>query len=368
MLQRSRWVWPWFLLIVVVPTAVAAYYTATTTARMYLSQARFAIEDRQQSPLSGLDGVMSSFGLSSGEPKSIYTLRHYIQSHDALRALEARVPFDKVYAAPHGDALTRLSGDATFDERLRYYRRMVIPRVSTTENLITLDVWAFDPDVAQALSQNLLELAETFVNDINARVNEDQVNFYVRERDKAEANLLGARRELTAWRNANNMVSPMAEVEMVQTLVSALENELAKITADIAGLQEAYTREREGPRIRTLQLRQDEIQRQINEAKNRIAGMSEETSANKIEEYETLVSNAELAQENLRLAMTSVEAARQLVMKQQRYLLTITNPSLPSEPSFPLLTRHVSLVFVVALMAFGILALLHAIIRDYCAG
>lgn len=364
-MPRIGLAWLWFVLIVVLPTTLVLFYTLTTTSPLYLSQTRFAIEDRSQGAGGGMDGMMASLGLSSGEPKSIYTLKHYLQSPDVLKLLEDSVGFSSRYQAPHGDLLTRLRQNPSFDELLNYYQRMVVPRISTTENIITLEVSAFDPETAQAISAKLLTLSEEFVNRINTRAHEDQVKFYVTERNNAEERLIAARTAVTRWRNQNMMVDPTAEVKIVQDIIASLEMQQIEVQADIAQLKGAFSSERQGPRIRTLELRAEELDRQMEEARKRLAGKSQASTAERLDSFERLSAEVELSQQNLTLAMTSVEAAQQVIMQQQRYLLLVTSPSLPSEPSFPRVAIHVPLVFLLSLILFGILMLFITIIRDY---
>lgn len=357
--------WLWFVLIVVVPTALALIYTLRNESPIYLSETRFAIEESQSGGVGGIDGVMASIGLSSGEPKSIYSLRHYLQSGDAIGQLESTVGFARHYEAPAGDWLTRLHKNPTPDETLSYYRRMVEPRISTTENIITLEVRAFDPQSAHDIAAGLLKQSEEFVNLINTRSLQDQLQFYVAEKDKAEKRLIDARSAVTKWRNQNRLVDPMAEVELVQGIIAELEKQRSETQADMVELEQSLGRERQEARIRTLKLRQEELESQISEARARLADGTRNSSAQKIDIYERLQAEVELAQENLKLSMASVEAARQVMLKQQRYLLTITSPSRPSEPVFPLMMVHVPLTFLLCLILYGIVMLFITIIRDY---
>jgi len=354
-----------FFLIVLLPTAAAFTYAYQTEAPLYRSQTQFAIEDRQQAGSPGLTGLMASIGVATGEPNAIYTLRRFIQSGDALASLEESYGFREHYVAPRGDWLTRLHNTESSDSVLNYYTRMVQPRVSTTENIVTLEVSAFDPQTAQEISLNLLRIFEEFVNQINTQAIEDQVSFHEAEVEKGQSRLLDERSTLTNWRNRNGAFNPMSQAETLQGLIANIELELSTISSDISLLEGAESPERFAPRIRALEDQQNVLLGQLSNARDRLAGPSATTLSLKIDEFERLVAQVEFADRNLEIAMSSLETARQVALQQQKYLLLISAPSLPSDRIFPRPIFHTLVVFVASLLIFGSVVLLRTIIRDY---
>ena len=354
-----------FFIIVLLPTALSFAYAYKSEAPLYQSRTQFAIEDRQQASSSGINGILASIGGTSGEPNAIYTLRRFIQSGDALQQLEASYGFSKHYAAPNGDWLTRLRNTASTDNVLKYYTRMVKPRISTTENIVTLEVSAFDPKVAQDISANLLRIFEQFVNQINTQAIEDQVAFQQNEVEKGQARLLEARSTLTSWRNDNGAFDPMSQVATLQGLIANREIEISTINSEISFLESADNSSRFAPRVRILNDQRIVLLGQLDIAKGRLAGPAANTLSLKIDEFERLVSQVEFAVRNLEIAMSSLETAQQVVLQQQKYLLLISNSSLPSDRLFPRPVFHTLVVFLASLLIFGVVVLLSTIVRDY---
>ncbi|MDO6728352.1 hypothetical protein Q4544_15535 [Cognatishimia sp. 1_MG-2023] len=354
-----------FLVCVVIPVVAGVFYAVTSDAKLYKSYAQFAIEDRSQQATTALGGLMTAVGLSSGEPKSIFTVEKFLQSPNALKGLEDGVGFATHYRAPHGDWALALKSDANGDERISYFRTHVSPRVSTKEQIITLEVWAFDPVVAQAIAADLLTLSEQFLNGINTRALEDQVKFSERSVTEAQNRLLDARTKLTEWRNRNGSVDPMALVQVIQGLIGSLEADLVRVEADISIMEAASSPDRFAPKIRNLEDQRAVIMSQIEAARNRLASSSDGAVSEQIDEFERLMANVEFATENLSITMSSLEASRQNVLQQQKYLLLISSPSLPSDPAFPRPFFHGLVLLVGCLVLYGIMALLYVTIRDY---
>lgn len=339
-----------FLLVVVLPTALTFVYARTAGAAFYMSQVQFAIEDRSQSSLKGASSAMASMGLISGEPNSMYSLRRFLQSRDALAELEQGYGFKRYYTPDQGDWLTSLRADADSDQTMRYYQWVITPRISTTENILTLEVWAYDPEVAQGIARNLLHISENFLNRMNARALEDQVSFYRAELDSASKKLAQTRAALTSWRNTNNALDPMVQAQMIQGLITGLETELSNVRADITQLLNSNNPERFNPRIRVLQERESSLLLQITETRSRLTGASDHTVAAQIIDYEELNANVELAQKSVGLLMASLESARQAALQQQKYLLLIASPSLSHARVFPLPGFHSLVVGATALL------------------
>lgn len=354
-----------FLLVVVVPTLLTLAYGLTSRAPFFMSQVQFAIEDRSQPSFQGASSAMASIGLISGEPNSMYSLRRFLQSRDALAELEQVYGFKRHYTPDHGDWLTALDADADTDQTMQYYQRVVTPHISTTENILTLEVWAYDPQVAQDIARSLLKISENFLNRMNARSLEDQVAFYKTELDGANKQLAHTRAALTTWRNTNNALDPMVQAQMIQGLISGLETELSNVRADITQLLNSDNPARFQPKIKVLQERERSLLSQISDTRNRLTGASDDTVAIQINAYEELNANVELSQKSVVLLMGSLETARQAALQQQKYLLLIASPSLNHARVFPLAGFHSLVVGMAALLIFGVMVLLHMIVRDY---
>lgn len=354
-----------FLLIVVIPTLLTFVYALTCRSPFFMSQVQFAIEDRVQPSLPGASSAMASLGLLSGEPNSMYSLRRFLQSRDALAELEQGYGFKKHYTPDSGDWLTALNVSANTDQTMKYYLRVVTPHISTTENILTLEVWAFNPQVAQKITDSLLKISENFLNRMNARSLEDQVAFYKKELDSANKQLAQTRAALTTWRNTNNALDPMIQAQMIQGLIGGLETELSNARADITQLLNTDNPERFQPKIKLLQEREKSLLSQISDTKNRLTGASDNTVALQINAYEELNANVELAQKNVAMLMGSLDSARQATLQQQKYLLLISSPTLNHERVFPLVGFHSLVVCTAALLFFGVIVLLHMILRDY---
>lgn len=351
--------------VVVLPTMLTLVYALTCRAPFYESQVQFAIEDRSQPSFAGPSSAMASFGLITGEPDSMYSLQRFLQSRDALAELEQAYGFKRYYTPDQGDFLTSLDADSDIDETMRYYKHVVTPHISTTESILTLEVWAYKPEVAQEIARNLLKISENFLNRMNARALDDKVSFYKSELATATKKLAQDRAALTQWRNANKALDPMVQAQMIQGLITSLESELTDVRADISQLLNSDNPQRFDPKVKVLRERESSLLEQISQTESRLTGSTDDTVAAQISTYEELNTNVELTQSSVGLLMASLEAARQAALQQQKYLLLIASPTLNHDRVFPLVGFHSFVVLIAMLLIFGVAVLLHMIIRDY---
>lgn len=357
-----------FIIIVALPTLCVLIYSYITDSPLYKSHTEFAIQERSQGSVPSLGALMSSVGLSSNETQSIYALKRYIESPDALMALEDELGFAEFYQSPNGDWLTRLSNSPAFDTKYRYYGRVTRVHISTTENIVTLEVLAFSPEEAQRLARGILQLAERFINEINIRFVEDEISFHETERQAAEERLLKARDRLTNWRSETNVMDPNVQIQMIQGIIGELEQRLSTVRADIAVLESSSSTQRNEAKIDEMRDLEAILELQIAATTERMVGTSDSASARQLQDFGRLQAEVEFAERYLESSITSLEAARQIAVQKQKYLLPISNPTLPSKRNFPVISRHVPLTFLVSLIIFGIASLLYTIIRDFRAG
>ena len=106
------------------------------------------------------------------------------------------------------------------------------------------------------------------------------------------------------------------------------------------------------------------LQTEIAKEMEKITG-GENSLASKAAEYERLALEREFADKQLAGALASLELARNEAQRQQLYLETIAKPSLPDGPMYPRRLRGVLTTFVLGLVAWGILSMLLAGVREH---
>ena len=87
-------------------------------------------------------------------------------------------------------------------------------------------------------------------------------------------------------------------------------------------------------------------------------------SANAVR-YQRLALDREYADKRLTAALASLQEARNEARRKQAYVERIVQPSLPDEAQEPRRLRGIFATFVLGLVAFGILSMLLAGVREH---
>jgi len=351
------------LLVVALPTLVAAIYFGAIASDIYISETRYAIRSSERAPAADfLTSVLNPSGVSaSGEDALI--VRDYILSRDMLDQLQARLDLKQHYSSEDVDWLSRLKANATEEDFLEYYRNRVEVLIDSASNITVLRVKAFDPELARSMAHEIVERSEVLINKWSERITEDTLRFSRNEVDAAEEGVRKTSTSLTRFRNEFRSIDPSQETSAVLGIITGLEAQLADARAQLIETS-TYMRS-DSPQAKQLRNKVAALERQINNERNRLAGQSGTELTRLIDGYEPLLLEQNLAEQRYASALTSLEVARTEAQRKQRYLIPFVTPELPDEPLEPERLWNIFTVFIGALLLYVIGALVWAAILDH---
>ena len=262
-------------------------------------------------------------------------------------------------------SFSRLTNNPTQDEQLRYWKWAVIPALDQDTGIITLETKAYSPEMAQKIAAAVLARSEALVNTMNLRAREDAVSLAQSEVQRAEARVRKAQEAMRNFRDAHTLLDPRVTAAGLQGVVTELEGEAVKLRAQLAEAQ-SFMRS-SAPATKALQTRLKAVESQLDQEKQRLAGLrSQEGNLNAVVgEYEDLTIEAEFAQKQLVTAMSALESARVHEVAKSRYVVAFQQPTLPDESLYPRPFLFTAYVFVGALLLLGLGSLITASIREH---
>lgn len=361
--QRLRGVSRLFLATVVVPTALAVVYFGLVASDVYTSESQFVVRSPERQSASPLGALFRTAGFSRAQDDS-YTVQDYVLSRDALSVLRDQLGIDKAYGSSDVDPFSRFAGldtDNSFEALHRYYQRMVEVQTNSTSSITTLSVKAFTAEDAVNANRLLLAQSEALVNRLNERGRQDMIKFAQAEVTQAEGKAKSAALALSAYRNQQGVVDPERQATVQLQQVAKLQDELIATTTLLAQLQ-AFTPQ--NPQIPALQNRAKTLQSEIEKETTKVTG-GQKSLANKAAEFQRLALETDFANKQLASALASLESARNEAQRQQVYLERIAYPSLPDVAQEPRRLRSILASFVIGLVAWGILSMLLAGVREH---
>ena len=351
------------LLTVVLPTLISSIYFGLIASDVYISESRFVVRSPQHQVNTGLGALFQGAGFSRSQDDT-YTVHDYIFSRDALKKLDDQFSIGKAFSSNSVDMFSRFAGldwDNSFEALHRYYQKHVAVDLDTSSSISTLSVSAFTPTDAYQLNEKLLEMSESLVNQLNERGRQDMIRFASTEVEIAERKAKAAALAVSSYRNQKGVFDPEKQSALQLQQVSKLQDELIATKVQLAQI---HSLTRDNPQIPALQKQIETLQNEINSETAKVVG-GDRSLANKSSDYEGLILERGFAEKQLAAAFTSLEQARNDAMRKQLYLERIAQPSKPDVAMEPRRIRNVFATFVLGLIAWGILTMLLAGIREH---
>ena len=353
-----------FACVVLLPTVAVFLYYLLWASPMYVSQTRFAIRSADSSG-GGLDIASALLRSSSSTGADAHIVVEYIQSLDIIHDIDKELGVDLHFSDKGHDVFSRLTNNPTQDEQLRYWKWAVIPALDQDTGIIPLETKAYSPEMAQKIAAAVLARSEALVNTMNLRAREDAVSLAQSEVQRAEARVRKAQEAMRNFRDAHTLLDPRVTAAGLQGVVTELEGEAVKLRAQLAEAQ-SFMRS-SAPATKALQTRLKAVESQLDQEKQRLAGLrSQEGNLNAVVgEYEDLTIEAEFAQKQLVTAMSALESARVHEVAKSRYVVAFQQPTLPDESLYPRPFLFTAYVFIGALLLLGLGSLITASIREH---
>lgn len=352
-----------FLLTVAVPTVVATAYFGLMASDVYISESRIVVRSPEKQVATGLGALLKGAGFSRAQDDS-YTVRDYVLSRDALKEIDGALAVGKAFSSTTVDRVSRFGGldfDTSFEALHRYFQKKVDVQQDSASSITTLTVRAYTAQDAQNINQKLLELSEGLVNRLNERGRQDLIRSAAAEVADAEKKSKAAALALSAYRNAKGVVDPERQATVQLQQVAKLQDELITTKTQLAQLR---TFTPENPQIPALEKRASTLQAEMEVETTKVAG-GERSLANKAAEFQRLALEREFADKQLASALASLQQARNEAQRKQVYIERIAQPSLPDIALEPRRLRSILATFVLGLVAWGVLSMLLAGVREH---
>lgn len=352
-----------FLIVVGLPTLLAAIYYLLIASPLYVSEARFLVRAPNQSQPSGLGVALQGVGLPVAQTDA-FAVHEYIRSRSAVADLQRRFDLPAIFGPEGADIISkypRLGEKRTAEGLHKGVQRFVTVGYDASTGISTLRVEAYRPRDAQAVANALLDGGEALVNRMNARAAEDAVRDAERARQEAQAKLALAQQQLTAFRNRERIIDPARVAGEGLQMIGDLMTTVARLRAERAQLASEAPN---SPQLPLLDARIAAFQRQIDIERANMAG-TQSSLAPKIGVYEDLVLNREFADKQLAAATAALTAAEQEARRQKLYLDRVVDPNLPDQPIEPRRWMALLTVFATCLLAYGVGWLVWAGVREH---
>lgn len=361
---RHRWLIASFVVSVLLPVLVSAWYLWSRAADQYASVTGFSVHREDAPPATAfLGGLVGFSGSGSSDTDILY---EYIHSQQLVTELNARLDLKAMWSKPRRDVIFAFDPAGSVEDLVDYWQDMVSVQYDTATRLIEVRVLAFDPEDARAVTTAILDRSTAMINRLNDIATADGLRFARAELDRASETLVRARAEVTSFRNLHQMVDPGMELAAQSGVIAGLQQELtgAQVRLDMLRTTTVAT----DRRLPQAERRVAVIEAQIAAERDKLGRVGDveatEGYAGLIAEFERLLLERQFAEETYLAARVAYEGAQANAGRQGRYLAAHIQPTLPESARFPARGTRMALITGFALALWSIAALLYYALRD----
>lgn len=331
-----------FFIAVLLPVLVSAWYLYARAADQYASYMGFSVRSESGATSTELLGGLTSLvGGSSSTTTDSDVLYKFIQSHDLVEKVDARLNLREIWSKAPNDPIFGFNGGNALEDLLNEWSSKV--RIYYDNGMIDLRILAFNAQDAQAIGQAVLDESTVLINQLNDVAREDGLRYARDELERAGERVKEARQALTEFRNRHQLVDPTADVQGQVGVVSTLQSQLAEQLVQL-GLLQANAQPND-PRIEQSELRIQVIREQIAAERQKFGSETGEALSEIVGQYEGLAVDREFAEQSYVAARATYDNARAEAARQSRYLAAYVKPTLAQEPEFP---QRGKLLFIIA--------------------
>ena len=354
------------IVLLVLPALLGTLYYSVLAADRYVSHAVIGVKDTSGGSATSTTSIASLL-LGGSSPTSLgdtLYLENYIQSLDLLNKLDGRLKLREHYAHARLDPIYRVWPWTTQETFLDYFRNRVELTRDDMSGLVTMDVQAFDPAVAQQIAMGVLEESEKFINEYSHRIARERMVFAEGEVDRARKRLTEAKGEVLAFQTTHKLLDPGSQAVAASSLTASLQ---AKQSAQEAELKAAQAiLQEDSYQIKTLRAQLAATQAQLEAERQRSTAS---VNGNQLPaltiQYQELLTRAAFAEEAHKVALLGQEQARLDATRKLKTVVVIEPPTKPESAIYPRRLYNLLTVLAVAGMFYAIVRLVLATIREH---
>lgn len=355
-----------FLVAVVLPLVVTAFYLWVRTSDQYASYLGFSVRtEESSSAIELLGGITELSGSSSSDTDILFA---YLISQELVRKMDDAVDLRGIWSrvSHSSDPIFAYDTPGTIEDLLKHWERKVTIVYDSGSGMIDLRILAFTPEDAKTISQALLEECAAMINNLSAIAREDAVKYAREELEASVVRLKEARRVMTEFRNRTQIVDPAIDTQNQMGLLITLQGQMAEALIELDLLQD--TTRQSDPRIVQANRRVEVIQVRIDAERRKLGfGAGADTGevfADLVGEYEGLLVDREFAERSYTAALASYDVAQAEARKQSRYLAAHIRPTLAEKAEYPERGKILALMALFLLLGWAILSLVYYSLRD----
>ncbi|MEZ9657995.1 lipopolysaccharide biosynthesis protein [Vibrio sp. 10N.261.52.F3] len=354
-----------FILLVVLPTAIFAFYQNFWATERYDSQALVIVQ--QPDGMATMDASMAlltGLGGSSSMVSDTELVKAYIYSNDMLSYLDESIQLREHYSQKHIDFFSKMFESDSREDFVAFYEKHISVYIDSKSNVVHINAQAFNPEFSRKLTQTIVERSEWYINSIGHQLAEAQLEFIKGEHQLVQDTLELAQRNLLQFQQRYNLLDPTAEGMAMQQIAYTLEGQISIKEAELKGLKGVMSKN--APQVVSLENELNALRHQLINERNKLSQDNELSIpvSEILAGYADLKIKMELALKAYTSSQISLEKARVEAYRQLKFLIVVERATKPEDNKYPDAFYNVTLFALVAAMLFAIGRIIFLVIQE----
>ena len=312
---------------------VSGFYCFAIGRDRYRSTSEFVI--KQPLPPGSAStmvlGTLQSSSVLSSLEDGRY-LQVYLESNEVKNAVfPEEATYLKSYASQLPDVWSGLPADSDPSQQLSFFRNQLEVIPQELSGTIVLSTSAYTAEAAYGLNNRLLQQAQRFVNEVNQSISADQRAFAEKQVAFAQNRLTEASNALESFQDRYGQLNPLAEQSAAASFITGLESRLVDLKVEEASLRRQY-RDPEAPEVAYVADQVAELERQINEERQKAVGPGGRDLNKLANQASRLENDVTFARESLASAMRAADNSRMESQRQLKFIVMLSKPQMPEGP------------------------------------
>ncbi len=219
-----------FLALVIAIPAAACAYLYKIALDQYHSNSAFSI--RTGDLISPIIPTNAFTQISGPLTVDTEVLQDYILSQTIIEVLSEKYDFYEMFNRSEDDIVFALGDDATMEDLVDYWQRMVFVSADSSTGKIDLEVRAFSAQDAQSIAQDILNACAALLDELGRSSREEALKYVRADLAAAEDRLKDTRTSILEFRLEHHILDPESDVASKMGVVSALQQQLASELVD----------------------------------------------------------------------------------------------------------------------------------------
>lgn len=374
-----EWGIPWtalsFLVMVLIPAAIATFYYVFIASPQYQVETQFAVRGSSQSSMATM-GLGSILGGTTTQTGDSYIVTSYVESLQLIRDVQQELGIDlrQFYTRDHIDWMYRIEPDMPLEKFTEYWRDMTDVSFNATTGNTTLYIYGFTAEDSKAIADAVLKVSERLVNQLSESNRQQVMQVASKQVDRAEERLRKVQAEIRKLRIEEQITDPTTLVTLQTEMTRTLQANLATLETRLSALLKSVSTD--APQAKALQKQIDAARATLAEHEAKLGNssgknakdLSPEEKANLAEvlnKFEELTIEQNFGTQAYTTALAAFETAIVEAQRQERYFATFVAPTRPEIALYPMRYLDSFIAFLVLLAAWMVTQFLYRSFRDH---